>query len=393
MTATCKLESFTEKATLLFSGNLDLPDVQPGQKQTTRLPESISKLRSDKETWLTISLRLRTANIWSEQGHEVAWAQQRFAKASTLPDLPQAFAGGNKLHLRTSRTSHTISAGSFEIVFDRARGQIQSWTSEGQALLVPDSSTNSALIPGFWRAPIDNDRSRDESYWKRFGLHILTSQLRSISLKRVASDEVHITSVSFLSPPVLDWGLEVVATYCITATQTVAVHIKLRPTGKIPDTLPRIGLDIRLSKRLNRAHYLGLGPGESYPDKMAAQKMGAYTSDIKDLYTSYDVPQESGNRMGARRVTVFNDSGLGLLATRLDEGTSFAWSAGYHTPQTLDKTKHPCNLVEEDVLLLRLDVATAGVGSGACGPGLTEDVQVKCQDTNFSFQLQKVLGR
>ncbi|KXS99224.1 hypothetical protein AC578_6894 [Pseudocercospora eumusae] len=393
LSATYKVESFGDRATLLLSGSLETPNIGPGEKHSLPLPEAVSKISSTSETWLTISLRLKGTSLWSDQGHEVAWSQHQLSTAKNSTVVPRPIAGGETLHVRTSRTGWTTGSASFEMTFDRARGQLQSWISEGRPLMVPGGTTNSALIPGFWRAPTDNDRPRDEPYWKRFGLDIMTSQLRCARVNRIGPGEVEIECTTFLSPPVLDWGWTARITYRITASETLTINVKLEPSGKVPATVPRIGLDLRLNKTLVKADYVGLGPGESYPDKQAAQRMGVYTSKITDLSTEYDVPQENGNRMGASKVVFSDEDGLGLMTTRMDDNAKFSWAAGYHTPQALDKAKHPCDLVEEDVLLLRLDVATAGVGSGACGPGIAEEHQVKCQNTDFTFQLQKTRVR
>lgn len=269
---------------------------------------------------------------------------------------------------------------------------MSSWISHGTDLLSTDSPTGNALIPAFWRAPTDNDRSRDEPYWKRFGLHLMTAQCRDCSIARIAADEVEVRTTLFLTPPVLDWGCDAQITYRVTAKESVDITVQLQPRGKVPSNVPRIGLDLRLNKKLSMAEYVGLGPGESYPDKMAAQKMGLYHSPVRDLSTSYDVPQENGNRMGAQRVRLLDEAGgPGLQVTRMGGDGNFAWAAGYHSPQALDAARHPCDLVEDEALLLRLDVATAGVGSGACGPGIAEDVQVKCEKVEFTFRLDTIV--
>jgi beta-galactosidase len=218
----------------------------------------------------------------------------------------------------------------------------------------------------------------------------MTSQLRSTTLSRQSEGTVTISSKTFLAPPILAWGVEAEIDYIIKSDESVSIQVKLTPTGSMPDTVPRIGLDLRLNKDLVAAKYHGLGPGESYPDKMMAQKMGVYESSVAELSYNYDVPQENGNRMGARVVKLTAETGFGLQSRRLDDKQPFSWSAGYHRPEALDAAKHPCDLIEENALLLRLDVATAGVGSAACGPGIGEDVQVKCQATSFAIELRRV---
>lgn len=53
----------------------------------------------------------------------------------------------------------------------------------------------------------------------------------------------------------------------------------------------------------------------------------------------------------------------------------------------LGDAKHPCDLVgkEEEGTSLRFEVAHAGVGTGACGPAIGEDWEVKCEEREFGF--------
>ncbi|KAF4958400.1 hypothetical protein FSARC_11034, partial [Fusarium sarcochroum] len=54
----------------------------------------------------------------------------------------------------------------------------------------------------------------------------------------------------------------------------------------------------------------------------------------------------------------------------------------------IQAAKHPCDLVEEDAITLRLDAEISGVGTGACGPGVAERHTVKLREVAFSFKLE-----
>jgi len=69
---------------------------------------------------------------------------------------------------------------------------------------------------------------------------------------------------------------------------------------------------------------------------------------------------------------------------------TFQWAAGRHTAAALEAAKHPCDLVEEDATLLRLDAEGAGLGSATCGPGPAEEFEVGCRETGFRFLLERV---
>lgn len=337
-----------------------------------------------------MSFRQRAATPWADAGHEIAWCQHQIhtepkPAQSLLKSPPQ-----DKLKVLESRTNWSIGTTSFQVVFDRARGTLISWTSNGKQILIPDNDTQSALLPGFYRAPTDNDRPSDDPYWKRFGLDAMTTQLRSIRLERIGKGEIEIHSTTLHSPPILNWGYEASTTYRITSDEEISVNTKLTPQGKRPETIPRLGLDLRLSKALVSARYLGPGPGESYPDKRASQRVGVYESSVRGLSTPYEIPQENGNRVDAQWIQLLDSVGNGVEVTRTDGTPTFSWAAGHYTPQALDKARHPCDLAEVDAVLLRLDAKCAGVGSGACGPSIGEAFQVKTETIEFGFKLRKV---
>ena len=164
----------------------------------------------------------------------------------------------------------------------------------------------------------------------------------------------------------------------------------------MPAHVPRVGLNLCLPRRFDAVKWQGLGPGESYPDKRSAQRMGVWSADsVAELQTPYEVPQENGNRMATRWVKVFEPQGTGVRAAAGDASEwsancerEFSWVATRHDAKALQDAMHPCDLVEEDATLVRLDAQVAGVGTAACGPGVREDLLVKVEEMKFSFVLE-----
>jgi beta-galactosidase len=61
------------------------------------------------------------------------------------------------------------------------------------------------------------------------------------------------------------------------------------------------------------------------------------------------------------------------------------FTATHYTPEILEKAAHPCDLVEDDAMLLRLDAQVSGVGTTACGPGVRDEWMVKPDGMDFGF--------
>ncbi|TVY89080.1 Beta-galactosidase [Lachnellula willkommii] len=332
-----------------------------------------------------------------------AFHASRLVAAATFASQPAsikqpALPPCDDLHVRNVQNAVHVTGSNWELQFDRVRGYITNWTSSGLTLLEPDAKTKAAIIPSFWRAPTDNDIPGTLPYWRRFGLDAMTSQLRSFSVRRDDEACVEVKTHTRLSPPILAWAYNIETTYTVSSTGSLAIRLHLRPTGSHPTTVPRVGLDVRLPRPLDQATWFGPGPGESYPDKRSSQKVGIWSMDVEALETAYEHPQENGNRVDTRWVTIADLQGAGLRVTREVEHAhiapdierTFQWSAGRYTAAALEAAKHPCDLVAQDATLLELNAEGAGVGSAACGPGVAEEFQVKCCEMEFGFLLEKV---
>ncbi|KAJ9132113.1 Beta-galactosidase [Pleurostoma richardsiae] len=387
--ATFKVEEFGEQASLLLSGPLELPSVGPGRTGEVALPSSLSKIKSSGELYLTISLHLRDSTPWAELGHEIAWFQHKLPNTITEQRVLST-ALSPRVNVYTSGTSVKVSGPEYTFSFDSARGVITGWSRGGTSLLEADPITGAAIIPSFWRPATDNDVSNSLPYWKNFGVDALTSQLRSFSVDTSHPDRAIIKARTFISPPVLAWGWDCHIEYTISNSGTLAVAVEeLIPTGYAPTHVPRIGLNLHLTRALDKVRWFGLGPGESYPDKKSAQRVGVWEAgSVSELQTPYEVPQENGNRMETRWVSLAEDQGVGIRARSLDSAATFSWAASHHRTETIQAAAHPPDLVEEDATLLRLDAKVAGVGTGACGPAVREDLKVKVEPTSFAFILE-----
>jgi len=111
----------------------------------------------------------------------------------------------------------------------------------------------------------------------------------------------------------------------------------------------------------------GRGPGEAYRDTFHATRVGRFTAPVGALATAYVRPQENGNRMHARNLTLTAAAGQCLTVTA-DPPVDFAvrrWS-----PELLTAARHTPELVPDGRTHVHLDAAHHGIGSASCGPPL-----------------------
>lgn len=404
----------------MAAGALELPSIKPGSSAKVPLPSASHRFQCEAgaEVYLSVFFTLKTETRWAGVGHEVAWFQHRLQAAKTPSPAKAPSAAARQLDLKTTPSTITVTGDSFSFTFDQALGHLTHWTANNTALLSPDPTTSAAITPSFWRPPTDNDMSASLPYWQRFGVDALTTQLRATTLTppTPTNPSATITFTTLHTPPVLDWGILATTTYTIhPSPQTqpggvLTIHVHLTPSGAHPPLhIPRAGLDLHLPPALAAARWAGLGPGESYPDKRGAQRMGVWgPAGVRELQgAEYEVPQEGGNRMGTRWVTVAGDgNGAGVRAVKEDGGVwkvgeggggeeegdrgGFSFRVGRVADRVVQAAKHPCDLVEVEATLLRLDGRVAGVGTAACGPGVREDLLVPVEEMEFGFRLEAV---
>jgi beta-galactosidase len=122
-----------------------------------------------------------------------------------------------------------------------------------------------------------------------------------------------------------------------------------------------------LDAAVEEVSWFGRGPGEAYRDTYHATRVGRFTAPAGELATPYVRPQENGNRMHARSLTLTGDAEQALTVTG-DPPFDFAvrrWS-----PEVLTAARHTRDLIPDGRTHLHLDAAHHGIGSASCGPPL-----------------------
>ncbi|MDQ1543149.1 MAG: beta-galactosidase [Actinomycetota bacterium] len=323
------------------AGALEVPAVGAGESVVVALP-TLPEVSA--EAWLTVRAVLAGDEPWAKAGHEIAWGQLRVAEAaSTVPaaagDVPVALADG--IHIGNA-------------VFDSLTGTLRK---------VGDLVVDGPVLE-VWRAPIDNDRafSREplEIAWRELGLDRVHQRVDTVAIE---GDELVIRSR--VAPAATNIALLVTTRWSSVETG-LRLHLDVEPQGDWRDVvLPRLGVKMTLPAELGSVEWFGRGPGEAYPDTLKAARVGRFAAGVDDLQTPYVFPQENGNRIDTRWLTLTDEQGSGLRVTAdpLVQFTARRW-----TTEDLDAATHDGELVARDRIWLNLDIAQTGVGTASCGP-------------------------
>lgn len=378
---------------VLCSGKSKLPDIAPGCTGTININYVLpDRLQPVTDYWLNVNVMLATDTIWAESGFEVAWAQFELPNKSVLRPAVD-LSSFTPLSVKDNDLVIEVQGSDFELQFDRVYGVIAEWKHTGVRLLEEGpkldlwrAPTDNDMRPiGDWRTSIDNDQ-RATVVWKKSGLHWLQHRVMCVDWSSNASGtNVTVTCRVRVAPPILKWSVDTVYTYTIYANGDVIVDVNGLIDGSgAPETLPRIGLQMALPNDCDRAEWYGRGPGEAYADSKQAAKFGIYRKTVRELFTSYIVPQENGNRVDTRWLAMTNKQGAGLLAAGLPQ---FDFTARRLTSEDLERARHTVELNERERVYLHLDLAQNGLGSASCGPGVLPQYVLKAENFHFRIRL------
>jgi beta-galactosidase len=293
---------------------------------------------------VTFRFFLRNQTDWAPAGHEVAWQQ---------------------LELRAPpRTS-------------RARGR---------RATVGLSAFADAIVDGphlqLWRAATDNDGLRlmperaagPLAHWLELGLDRLEHRLESddggelvhrVSGRGNWDDARHRQTFREL-----DGGF------------LVENEVVLGPDLR---DLPRVGVVITLRAGLEHLEWVGRGPWESYPDRLASTIVDRFQSTVSEQYVPYILPQEHGHRSDVRTLALTDDEGTGLV---VEGRPTFGFTASHFTANDLFAARHTIDLEPRAETILSIDRAQRGLGTASCGPDTATRYRLEEPAYRFAYVLR-----
>ncbi len=342
------------------TADVEVPPVAAGAVATVALPPGLREPADTGETWLTVRAELAADTPWAPAGHVVARAQSAVA-----PPVHPSHRPGRV------RRSGPGDAAEFDARTGRLR-RLFGLDVDGPRLEL-------------WRAPTDNDcgvafTSTDgrssESVWRARGLDRLVHRVRDVERD---GDRLVVRTRAGAA----DSARGVDVTYRWELGDEVALHVEVVPSPDWDCTWPRVGVRFDLPAALREARWFGTGPAESYPDSSAAAYVGRFAAGWggtgpDTLNVRYSRPQETGHRPQLRSLDVGDGGRVRLRLRTLPDAAGHrpGFTLAPHSPQEVDRARHPHELPAPTGTYLFLDDAVHGLGSAACGPDVAPEHQL-----------------
>jgi beta-galactosidase len=318
----------------------------------------------------TDTLRLQLPNISRKPGAEYFLTVRARAKEGAIPLVPAGFVIGweqfplrgapaasrpqpaGKVALTENADAFSLSAAGSVLSVYRRTGLV-SFTKDGVPLLAGGA-------PNFYRAPTDNDLAggteSTHAVWKMASEERDT---RSIAARTVAGNGAEVSVEYALGTGIATFQ----ATYTMAGDGSVAVTGNFTPLrASLADPL-RVGFIYTMPSSFTELAWYGRGPHESYSDRKTSAAIGRWQGLIADQYHDYLRPQETGNKVDVRSMTLSRVSGSGLrvkgdqpLSTNV---LAFPYKDLYRHPPG---TRKSSDIVPREHVSLMIDAAQAGVG-------------------------------
>jgi beta-galactosidase len=339
------------------SGRLPMLDIPPGEEREYKVDLPKITPEPGAEYFLNFSFTLNHATSWAPKGHEIAWDQFALPVSAEGPK----FAPSKQEQLTTKKidTGYEFSGKTFSLRVDTKRGSIEGYKYNGVDIL------ERGPAPDFWRAPINNDRGA----WKVFKSMAATNKQYDITLWKEAGPQWDVKDVEVkqiddsTAKVVVTADLPVVGasysmTYTIYGTGDIIVDATYTPGTEKLAMMPRFGTELIASPGLENIAWYGRGPVETYIDR-EFERVGVYRSTVDKQWVEYMRPQENGNKVDVRWVSLTNAQGIGLMAVG-DPAVSVA--ARHYSKDEMENAGYTFQMERQPQTFLNIDGRQMGVG-------------------------------
>lgn len=342
----------TDDYKLLWEVTVNGKTFKKGELKDMTLP--LFKFKENADVRLNISAVLKENTAWAAAGHEIVRQQFVLNDAITSAFKAQPMKTGKAADVK----------------------EAEEWIKN--------------VSPHFFRAPTDNDRGFGNwiaKDWKNNKLDSPTVKIiKPVSSVKNADGTVTVTAT--VENQYLKGSIRTNYEYTMDADSSVDFKATYTPNGELPP-LPCMGNTFVMPRSLQNVSWYGMGPLDSYPDRLEAASIGRWSSTVDRQYVHYPRPQDNGNHEQTAVVSLTDGKGKGWTITAEDNKT-FSFSVLPYSITQLYNTKHDCDLTTEDNVYLNIDAAVMGLGNSSCGPGVLTKYTIPQKEHKLHIRFTKI---
>lgn len=357
---------------VMDSGLATLPAIKPDEKAHVELPLELPE--DAGEVTLTCRLVAKEDGAFFRREEEVAIGQTILREADMPLAKTPCAEGVVKGYFNVGMHNDKLSA-----LFTFAKNGLTSLkNAAGKEMLLQAPKLS------LFRAPTDNDRGNGDS--NRQAIWHVLSEHAFMHIEKIDVQPDSLTVVCKYSHPLLP-NCDIFVTYVCDEADSVKVTVDY-PGAPNQSDLPAFGLSFQLDASLKHVDYYGMGPMETYADRCSGAVLGRYHYEVAENMVPYMKPQECGNRMGVRTLSVTDDAGAGVVVEAMDaplEISVLPWTA-----EQIEAAGHYDELQGSCRTVLDIALKRKGVGGDDSwgAPVQPEFCIPSDQPMKFSFKLK-----
>ena len=356
-------------------GTADMPAIAAGKEAKVAIPYTTT-VGDDAEYLLNVSLRLKEATMWAEEGYAVAEQQFEIGKRPALAAHNVDMNSCSALTVEGQTVKGKTADGEFAISFNN--GKMQTWTYNGKALIAEGPDFNSYR-------KVDNDRNFRPTFSNSASVSVTGALAKSgdnatMSVKGRANACQYTIDYTFYPDGVVD------------------MKVTFTPSA----SLARMGLGMQFAAGFEDVEYYARGPWSNYADRKTGSMIGRYQTTVDDMVDEMLHPQTYGDHQDMRSLTLRNNSAPGqLLSLNIEAEGQAAFSLGHY-----DETRwctwgdsmwnsqlHWYDLTRDPQIYAHFDYAQRGLGNNSCGgDGCLSQYEVPSRG-NYSYTLRFTPGK
>ncbi|GGZ87508.1 hypothetical protein GCM10007028_27120 [Algibacter mikhailovii] len=350
-------------------------DIMGRSKKTVTLPSWESIKHNGDEYILQISAVLKESTSWANAGYEIAFEEWIIKSDASKKSLNLAFESNPETE--ASENKFIVGSANTRIIFNKKSGNIESIFKNNNPIV------EGGIALSFYRAPIDNDKFLVKS-WNSVQLDSLIVKVDAFETEVINGNAIVTIRKTHKGNKRINY-IKTVEEFRINNDAEIKNTLSIEFIGNnLPNTLPRIGYEVKLLNNYNRATWYGKGPGSSYRDRSTGMKMGIYSANINELFVNYAKPQSNGNRSEVRWLEIEN------LINRFKVSSTkpFNFSLQNYDIQDIINAKFTYQLKENQYSILHLDFEHGAIGNGSCGPMPMEKYLLKPSIKTYEMHIK-----
>jgi len=372
-----------EDGKTILEGYLSNLDILPQEIKEYTVNFQTLSFKQDSEYFLNFEFKLKEDFIWGKKGEILAWDQLPLAPKQIRKEIFISSPNLPSLQMKEELDTFSISGSHFSLEIGRKTGAIERFSFNENEIFL------SALFPNFWRAPTDNElgifmylpilkkiRLLNPKFWKT-----ATKSRKVTKLEIISSNEEIVFEINY---KIAGGKTKYQSTIRIGNSGSIIVKNSFTPKKD----LIRFGMQTSIPMKYQNFTWYGRGPHEAYLDRYTGAAIGIHRRTIRNLPHNYVRPQENGNRIDVRWVTILDELGNGIKIEDIG-GTLLNFSAWPYSMDDLEKAKYIHELPQREYITLNIDLKQRGVGGDLPALALLHDEfkLKKNQKYEYSFMI------